>query len=65
MFIRLWLYQKSLKIKSSWFEQTKRIRSKINSKIKFVGQLKNADGMNADGADVYLTNSRKKIKKRN
>ena len=53
MFVRLWVYQKSLWIKSNWFEQTIRIRcwSKSNLTTEFVRKLKNLNGKNTDGAE--------------
>ena len=51
MFVGLWLHQKSLYIENSWFESTKKLD--VNSKgvlqIEFVVQLKNTDGVSADG----------------
>ena len=53
MLVGLWVYQKSLWIKSNWFEQTIRIRCwcKSNLTTEFVRKLKNLNGKNADGAE--------------
>ena len=52
-FIRLWLYRKSLEINNSWFEKTKKLYAdpKAIQQIKFDGQLKNMDDINADGTE--------------
>ena len=66
MFVRLWLYQKSLQVHSSWFEQAKKIDAgpKPIQQIEFVGKLDNVESINTDVAEsMFILTIFKKSKK--
>ena len=65
MFVRLWLYLKSFKLIAIGLRRQKQLNAnpKAIQQIDFVGQVKNVDGMNADGAEsIFILTILERIK---